>query len=172
MGLEPEKVFLDFGGIDQKQVVVLLEPVAEQVVDDSAPLVEQQGVLALAVSKLGDVVCEQPVEPRLRLRAGDKNLAHVGDVKQPRLAADRPVLLEDAVVLDGHPPAAKINHAGSKRFVNWGQGSAFGSGVHGRRGRLEARKGLSMRGSCSLAPERARAVVCGEAPRRNPLRAL
>jgi hypothetical protein len=46
VGLQPEEVLLDLGGVDQKQVVSGFELIAKEVVHDSTALIEKQGVLA------------------------------------------------------------------------------------------------------------------------------
>ncbi len=52
-----------------------------------------------------------------RLRAFHEELAHVGQVEEPGMLADRAVLLDDAGVLDRHPPAGVVDHPGPERLV-------------------------------------------------------
>jgi hypothetical protein len=45
------------------------------------------------------------------------DLAHVGDVEEPGVLAHRPVLGEDALVLDGHREAGELDDARAERPV-------------------------------------------------------
>ena len=96
--------------VDDDEIVVCADPVGDQVVDDAAALVRQERVLRLAVADPVEVVREQRLEQLVRSRALDVELAHVRDVEDARVAADRSMLRDHALVLDGHLPAGEGNH--------------------------------------------------------------
>ena len=53
----------------------------------------------------------------MRLRPLDLDLAHVRDVEDAGVGANGAVLLDDALVLDGHLPAGERNHPCPERDV-------------------------------------------------------
>ena len=57
------------------------------------------------------------LEERVRLRPLDLDLAHVRDVEDAGVGAHGPVLLDDALVLDGHLPAGERHHPRPERDV-------------------------------------------------------
>ena len=105
--LQPRVRGLAVARVDDEEVVVRGDPVRDQVVDDAAALVRQQRVLRLAVADPVEVVREQRLEQLVRVRALDVELAHVRDVEDAAVAADGPVLGDDALVLDRHLPAGE-----------------------------------------------------------------
>ena len=65
---EPLQVALVVGGVGDRQVAVVGEPVGEQVVEHPAVVAAENRVLGAADGDLGDVVGEQPLEQRPRRR--------------------------------------------------------------------------------------------------------
>ena len=84
-----------------------IDPVGDQIVDDAAVVVGQQRVLRVALAELVEIVREQRLKQLVRVRALDVELAHVRDVEDAAVGAHRPVLRDDALVLDGHLPAGE-----------------------------------------------------------------
>ena len=78
---EPGEVFINPGGVYHHEEGFRFHAVQDQVVDDAGLFVKHDGVLALADVQLVDVVGEHGVQPCRRVRAGYRELAHVGDVK-------------------------------------------------------------------------------------------
>src|SRR5207302_5408866 len=60
---------------------------------------------------LVQVVREQALQERVCLRALDLDLSHVRDVEYAGVGAHCTMLLDHALVLDGHLPAGERNHA-------------------------------------------------------------
>src|SRR5919198_768716 len=87
-----------------------VELVGDQVIDDSAPLVREQGVLSLTGLDLVEIVRERRLEQLRRAWALDLELAHVRDVEDAGVAADGPMLGNHAFVLDRHLPARERHH--------------------------------------------------------------
>ncbi len=94
--------------------MVVVDLVHQDVVDEPAVAIQQAGVVRLADLQLGGVVGGNIIDELQRIRAADFDLAHVADVKNAGGAADGVVLLDDAGVLHGHVPAAKIDHFGAE----------------------------------------------------------
>ena len=93
------------------------ELVCDQVVDDAAALVRQQRVLRLVGLDPVEVVREQRLQELGGARPFHLELAHVRDVEDARIRADGTVLLDHALVLDGHLPTGEGNHPGPRRDV-------------------------------------------------------
>ena len=179
--LEPRVVRLAVRGVDDQEVVEPLELVDDQVVDDPAALVRQERVLGAARLDPAEVVREQPLEQFGRPGAVDLELAHVRDVERAGVLAHRPVLLDHALVLDGHLPAGERHHPrpeGDVAVVQRGaaerlhRGGCYcgcaGCRSASRRGGTTARR-ASPRGCRSPRPAHARARSA--APARRPARA-
>ena len=115
--LHPTEVGLAIRGVDDEQIAALAEAVDDQVVDDPAVLVRQERVLRLPRRDPVEVVREEALQEGGRLRPLDLDLAHVRDVEDAGVRADGLVLLDDALVLDGHLPAGERNHPSPERNV-------------------------------------------------------
>ena len=94
-----------------------VEPVHDQVVDDPAALVREERVLRPTGLELVEVVREQALEQLVGARPLHVDLAHVRDVEDPGVRANRPVLLEHALVLDGHLPPGERDEPCAERDV-------------------------------------------------------
>ena len=118
LGLGESRVIgLDVRGVHDEEVVVGAAPVGNEVVDDPAPLVGEQRVLRVAVSRPVEVVGE----PRLQVVVGavprDLQLSHVRDVEDARGRPHRAVLAHDGRVLHRHLPAGKRDEARAESGV-------------------------------------------------------
>ena len=117
MRLHPGEVFVDFRRIDDQQIAVFADAIDDQIIDDAAAFIEQKGVLAFAHVEPLDVIGQQTVQPRRRAGAGDKKLPHVRDVEDAQAFPHRVMLVDDAGVLHGHRPAAKLDHPAAESYV-------------------------------------------------------
>ena len=104
---EPREVALVVGGVGDRQVAVVVQPVGEQVVQDATVLAAEHRVLGRARLQSRDVVGEEPLEQVSGVRAGGLDLAHVGDVEHPAGRADGDVLLPHSLVGDRHLPSGE-----------------------------------------------------------------
>jgi hypothetical protein len=110
--VEPRDVLGGGAGVDHQAEPVLAEEVADEVVDDTALLVEHAGVERLSRNlELRDVVGEGGLQESACARALHFHHLHVGDVEESRVAPHRVVLLDLRAVVDRHVPAAEIDHA-------------------------------------------------------------
>ncbi len=76
------EILLLVGGVDAEEIVVVGDFVDQDVVDETAVLVEQAGILGLArLETAGGVGGDVIGEPE-RLRAADFDFAHVADIEQ------------------------------------------------------------------------------------------
>ena len=91
--------------------MILRAAVAGQVVEGAAVLGQEVAVAALADLDRRDVHGEESLEIRLRGVSAHVELAHVADVENGGALARLFVFDEDALVLDGHIPAAERGHA-------------------------------------------------------------
>ena len=115
--LDPLEVALPVRGVDDQEVAAGLDPIDDQVVDDAARLVRQQGVLRPADLDLVDVVREQRLEQFPGGRPLDVELPHVRHVEHAAVLADGAMLRDDALVLDRHLPSGEGHHPGARRDV-------------------------------------------------------
>src|ERR1700754_3749517 len=99
--------------------MVKASAINEQVVDDRALFGGQRGVLRLAVDEFGDVVRGQPVHKRDSVVTADVDLAHVRDVEEAGVRSGTQVFFDSAGgILNGHIPAAEIDHAAAHLAVS------------------------------------------------------
>ena len=108
---DPTPVFFDVRGVYAPKSRLLGDPIAGDVIDDSAIFVAQQPVLDLPRFKPRQAAAEEPIGDGDRIRSLELDLAHVGDVEQSSGFADRAVFCADGRVLDGQLVAAKFDHA-------------------------------------------------------------
>ena len=113
----PVDIFLNVGGIDDEEVVVVLHLVDEQVVDRSAVFVAHHAVEDFAIGGVLDVVGEDVVHVAFRVGTADDDFAHVADVEHTAVVAHGQVLVGDVGVLNGHVVAGKGSHEGSQGQV-------------------------------------------------------
>ena len=103
----------------------------QDVVNESAVLVKQTGILRLADLQLRCGIGGNAVDQPQRLRAADFDFAHVADVEKADGASHRQVLLHNPGILNGHLPAPEIHHAGAQRHMRTVQRSALQTnGLH------------------------------------------
>ena len=93
-------------------------------------LVRQERVLGIAVVEPGDVVRQHFLQEVQRRRAVHVDLAHVRHVEGAAVRADRPVLLDDPLVLNGHLPPGEGNHSRARFEVARVQRRALQRGLH------------------------------------------
>ena len=108
--VNPSHVLVDIGSIDNEEVVILAHGVNQQVVNSTTVRIEHHAILDAANLHLGDVVGEDVVHKLLSLGTSDANLAHVRHIKDAYVVAHCIVLLNDALVLNGHIKTAKGSH--------------------------------------------------------------
>ena len=88
----------------------------------SQPKTTRREKLAFADPEALDVVRQQAIQPRLCARASREKLAHVRDIEDTQAGAHRVVFVDLRTVIDGHVPAAEIDHACVERKVSGVQG--------------------------------------------------
>jgi hypothetical protein len=87
----------------------------DQVVQDAAVGRGKHRIAGLALAQAEDVSRHQPLDRGGRIRAGDRDLAHVGNIEEASGRARVQMLVQDpAWILDGHIPAREWHHAGPK----------------------------------------------------------
>ena len=113
------QILVGVGGVDHKQVAVLLKAVEVCVVHRAAHLVGNDGVLGLIDVQGHDVAGEDVLKEGNHLRALHQNPAHVGHVEQAaRMAGIQMLGHNVSGILDGHLPPAEVHHGGSGGNVN------------------------------------------------------
>ena len=110
-------VLILVGGVCADKDVAVRNFVDQDVVHETAMIVEQAGILSLALIEPGDGVGGECIGALDRSRSVNLDLAHVADIEQSDGLADSIVLVDDAGILDGHVPAAEIDHFGSHLAV-------------------------------------------------------
>src|SRR5439155_4877260 len=94
------------------------DAVVDQVVDDPPFAVQHHVVLRPTDTHLRDVVGHRALEEVLGAKAGDVDLAQVGEVEDPDGLAHRFVLRERARVLDRHVPPGERAHLRAERSMS------------------------------------------------------
>ena len=97
----------------------------ERVVEDDRPafrIARDERVANTAHFDPRHFACQQRLQPLDRCRAADRQPSHVRHVEHAGSQAGGQMLLDDRRILDGHPPAGKIDHAAAVRDVPAHQG--------------------------------------------------
>src|SRR6516165_9711211 len=92
--------------------------VYQDVVDKPSVLVKHRRVLSLAGVQRGGGIGGDAVDEAESLSPADLNFTHVADVEQAHRPAHGKVLFHDSGILNGHLPAAKINHSGAQAHMH------------------------------------------------------
>src|SRR5207245_3088547 len=109
MFLQPVKIFTSSRCIYDQQKFFVVDPINDQIINDSAMFVKEESVLALPDLELVDIICEHEVEPCERTASLDNELSHVRNIENANAVSDGLMFLDDARVLHGHEPAAERN---------------------------------------------------------------
>src|SRR5690606_37910432 len=91
--------------------------VTDEIIDDSAALLEDEGILCAAHGDRAEVASERGIEERGRVGPDDPDLSHVREGKQSGRLSDRSVFSEPGTVFQRHIPAAKIGEGCAETFV-------------------------------------------------------
>ena len=121
VGGNPVPIFVDARGVHDEEKRFRIGLIRDEIVDDTAGRVGEEGVLTFARSEFDEVVGEERVEEAFRIFSGYMELAHVGDVEESAAGANGFVLCEDARVLDGHEPTAEPDELCSVARVDVGE---------------------------------------------------
>jgi hypothetical protein len=119
------EIFFLIRGVDAEKHIAIGEAMDEDIVNSAAVFVQQRGIVGLPRFEFGGVVGGDVVDKVEGLRAADFDFAHVAHVEQADGGADGVVFFDDAGVLDGHVPAAKIDHFGFRGEVGFEERSAL-----------------------------------------------
>ena len=112
--LYPRQVLVARRGIDDEAKPGLVHEVDDEIVDDTAGLVEHGGVERLAgVFQLGDIIGEQVAQEFAHARAVQIDDGHVRDVENAGALAHRVVFVFLRTVVQRHVPATKIDDSGA-----------------------------------------------------------
>ena len=111
MSLQPREIFIDLCGVDNEQKLPCGSAVEDQIIDYSAATIQHERILRLANLKGRHAVGEQRVKPFRRLQTPDEELAHMRNIENPAILANRAVLIQDTRVLNRHLPPCEIHHS-------------------------------------------------------------
>ena len=162
---EPRDVFLGRAGVHDDAVVVIGEVIDDQVIDHAAFRIQQARIQRLAGNgEFVDVVGDRVLEELARFVAGEIDDAHVRHVEHAGVGAHRVVFVDLRTVIDGHVPAAEIDHACVERKVSGVQGRVLkirhGAGLGRARKQKKAmrrtRSGFRLSGCMNKAMQRAK----------------
>src|SRR5262249_26751353 len=110
MTLQPGKIFLRTRGVHDKEELLVIDAINDQVINYPAALIEKKRVLTHADVELVDVVGQHDVEPIAPGWAVDDELAHVRNVEDANIVPHCLMFLDNAGVLHRHYPAGEWNH--------------------------------------------------------------
>jgi len=108
----PTVVLLDVRRVHAPERKPLADPIAGDVVDDSAVFIAQQSVLDPPGFETRQVAAEESIGGGDCIGPFEFDPAHVGGVEESRRFTDRAVLFADGRVLNGQFEAAEFDHAG------------------------------------------------------------
>jgi hypothetical protein len=132
---EPLEILLAIRRVHDEQHVVGAS-IHEKIVDDAALGPQHDAVLDAANRKRGHGVRRHPIDERDGARPAYQELAHVRHVEEPRGAANRLMLGDDARVLERHLPSGERHELRAERRVTVVEGRAqqcrFGHETPGR----------------------------------------
>ena len=102
MILQPTKILIRPSRVYDKQVLLLVNPIYNQIIYDPAALIQQKRVLTHADAELFDVVSQHAIEPIPSTAALDDELAHVRNVEHAGIVPHCLMFLDNAGVLHRH----------------------------------------------------------------------
>ena len=105
---EPPEDVVEVRSVRHHPVPIVAEPPHDHVVDHAAAFVERHAVLSTPRIDFDDVVAQLASHEFGRARPFDEEAPEVGDVEHAGAVAYGVMLCDDAVVLDGHRPAAEV----------------------------------------------------------------
>ena len=129
---QPVAVVVDTGRVDDKQEMVVVEPVGDQVVDRAAALVEEEGVLRLADVDAAQVVREHRLEGLQRGGAAHLELAHVAHVEDARVLDERHGALGTTPLYCTGISATRQTEPSAPRLPGADRGAVYGGGPRKR----------------------------------------
>ena len=112
------EILLLVRGVDAEEEGIVRHFVDQDIVHEAAVFIKQAGVLRLPVLQFRDGVGGGEVHEFHGFRAANLDLAHVADVEHTYGFAHGMVLIDEARVLDGHVPAAEIDHLRARGAVH------------------------------------------------------
>jgi len=112
--LDPLEVAILVAGIDHHQVACVRHRIDEDVIDDAALLVAEQGVLDSTGLEPIQVTRDDTLSHAV---VNDSQLTHVGEIEETNGLAHCTVFFADAAVLQRHHPAAEVRHLGVQGHV-------------------------------------------------------
>ena len=110
------EILLAVGGVDDDEEVILA-PVDDHIVHRPPVLVADRRVTGLPDVQAGYVAGDEALDGAFGVGTAEDRLAHVRDVEEPGVVANRPVLGLDARVLHGHLVAGEVHEPGSEVLV-------------------------------------------------------
>src|SRR6266478_9387514 len=132
MFLQPAEILICACGVYDEQKRFISDSIRDQVIDDAAPLIKEERVLAHSDTEFVDVVCEHRVEPLSRAQSIDNKLAHVRNIEDADVVSHCLMFLNDAGVLHRHEPSGEGNHFRAQPHVLVVKRCFFGCGfAHG-----------------------------------------
>ena len=108
---------VDVGRVRDDEEVVPVAAVDDEVVDHPPPGVQSIVYLARPICEALHSGDDGGVEPGRGIGATNRDLAHVGDVEEPRRSAHREVLGHVPRVAHRHVPAGEVDQGGAERDV-------------------------------------------------------
>ncbi len=129
---DPGVILVGVRGVDDQKIFLGTDAIDEHIVDEGPLGGRQRGVLDLARGQLRRVVRGQVLDEGQGVLAADDDLAHMADVEEPRPGPDGHVLVDDALVFDGHLPPEEFDHPGVPFLMGIVQPGSFHEGVLSR----------------------------------------
>lgn len=104
-------VLVDVAGVDDEEVLALFKAVQVRVVNGVSVRVRDDAVLRLVEVERKHVAGKHMLQERYLIGAFDVDPSHVGHVKDAAVTAAVEMLCDDTFeILDGHIPAAEVDH--------------------------------------------------------------
>ena len=116
VGLRPDplEVAILVAGIDHQQIAAVGHRVDQDIIDDAALLVAEEGVLDPSGLEPAQVASEDALG---QAPIGDAQLTHVREIEEPDGLAHGAMLLADGAVLERHHPATEVRHLSAEADV-------------------------------------------------------
>src|SRR5947209_17816228 len=105
MFLQPVKIFTSSRCIYDQQKFFVVDPVNDQIINDSTMFVKEESVLALPDLELVDIICEHEVEPCASSASLGNQLSHLRHIEYVGILAQRVRFLALACLVHAHERA-------------------------------------------------------------------
>jgi hypothetical protein len=108
--LQVREILIDIGGVDNQILGGFADIVDQEIIHDTAIWVAHGAIHDLPGAQRFDIVGDRVAHEILGIRAGDHELAHMGEIEQPDRLTDTFMFFGNGMVLNRHIVAGEFDN--------------------------------------------------------------